>query len=91
MAPKDIVTLDAPAYMVRPLKLFVCTDFFAADRLALRAAYVYAVDAVDARTLLDRSLIKAGLLPYAKYRYQLREVPLDEGPRAEVLNSGEVG
>lgn len=69
------------------LKFYICTDH---DYIVSRgrASYVVAANEVEAREMLSHALIKAGLQPYDKYRFNLREVDITEA-MAEVLVVGD--
>jgi hypothetical protein len=75
---------------VRPVlvRLFVCTNHDGEHGSgSQRASVIVARDEVHARELLDRALLKLKLLPYARSRYKLEEIPLDHW-RAEILADG---
>ena len=42
-----------------------------------RASVIWARDEIHARELLDKSLTSVKLMPFARKRYLLREIPLD--------------
>jgi|APSaa5957512493_1039668.scaffolds.fasta_scaffold476538_1 hypothetical protein len=70
------------------MKLFVCTDHDKHQGEAQVSSFVLAYDEQRAISLLDKSLVKAGLRPRTMWRYALSEIPLDK-ELAEVLNDGD--
>ncbi len=68
--------------------LFICVDHDGFNEArSHRASVVVARDINHARDILDKALIGMGLKPFAQYRYNLREIPLNRW-QAEILADG---
>ena len=88
MAARNRIQSDDMEPQIKSMRLYICTDHDKHQQEAQASSYVLAYDEERAKELLDKSLIKTGLRPYAMWRYRLTEIPLDR-EMAEVLTDGD--